>query len=55
MLQKLNRKTAVVKQKYPVKVLQFGDGNFLRGFMDWIFDVLNEKVAFNPDYAIGQI
>ena len=27
----------------PVKVLQFGGGNFLRGFVDWIIDEYNEK------------
>lgn len=47
MLQKLNRETAGIKQNYPVKVLQFGDGNFMRGFMDWMIDILNEKTAFN--------
>ncbi len=47
MLQKLNRETAGIKQNYPVKVLQFGDGNFMRGFIDWMIDILNEKTAFN--------
>ncbi len=47
MLQKLDRKTAGIKHDYPVKVLQFGDGNFLRGFMDWMIDLANEKAAFN--------
>ena len=47
MLKKLNRETAGIKQNYPIKVLQFGDGNFMRGFMDWIVDVMNEKAAFN--------
>ena len=47
MLKKLNRETAGIKQNYPIKVLQFGDGNFMRGFMDWMVDVMNEKAAFN--------
>ena len=47
MLKRLNRETAGIKQNYPIKVLQFGDGNFMRGFMDWIVDVMNEKAAFN--------
>ena len=47
MLKKLNRETAKIKQTYPLKVLQFGDGNFIRGFMDWIIDILNEKTDFN--------
>ena len=47
MLKKLNRETAKIKQTYPIKVIQFGDGNFIRGFMDWIIDILNEKLDFN--------
>jgi tagaturonate reductase len=30
----------------PVKVVQFGAGSFLRGFVDWIVDVMNEKQCF---------
>ena len=29
----------------PEKVLQFGDGNFLRAFTDYFFDVANEKLT----------
>lgn len=47
MLKKLNRQVAGIPQTRPVKVLQFGGGNFLRGFADWIIDVLNEKTTFN--------
>jgi tagaturonate reductase len=52
MLKKLNRTTASVTRHRPVKVLQFGDGNFLRGFADWIVDILNEKTDFNGDIEI---
>lgn len=38
----------------PVKVLQFGSGNFLRGFADWIIDVMNEKTDFNGAVQIIQ-
>ena len=37
----------VQKPQRPVKVLQFGEGNFLRAFVDWIIDILNEKGGFN--------
>ncbi len=47
MLKKLNRKSAGVSQDRPVRILQFGGGNFLRAFADWIVDVLNEKTDFN--------
>ncbi|RKS85712.1 tagaturonate reductase [Orbus hercynius] len=32
---------------YPEKVIQFGEGNFLRAFIDWIIDNLNENTDFN--------
>ena len=36
----------------PIRVLQFGDGNFLRGFADWVIDILNEKTDFNGDVLV---
>lgn len=36
----------------PVKVLQFGEGNFLRGFADYAIDVANEENGFNGNIAI---
>ncbi len=54
MLQPLNRKTARITADHPVKVLQFGEGNFLRAFADWIVDILNEKTAFNGSVQIVQ-
>ncbi len=53
-MKKLNRKTHHIEIKRPIKVLQFGEGNFLRGFVDWIFDILNEKSDFNGDVQIVQ-
>lgn len=32
-------------QALPIRVLQFGQGNFLRGFVDWQIDLLNERCA----------
>jgi tagaturonate reductase len=31
----------------PIKVLQFGEGNFMRAFVDYWFDVANEKAGWN--------
>lgn len=50
----LNRTTAPKKPDLPVKVLQFGEGNFLRGFVDWMIDIMNEKTAFNGAVQIIQ-
>ena len=33
----------------PIKVVQFGTGNFLRAFVDYMIDVANEKKLFNGD------
>ena len=54
MLKKLNRKTALKPQTYPVKILQFGKGNFLRAFADWMVDIANEKSGFHGAVQIVQ-
>ena len=38
----------------PEKVLQFGEGNFLRAFVDYFFDVANEKCGFNGKVVLCQ-
>lgn len=38
----------------PEKVLQFGEGNFLRAFADYFIDILNEKTGFNGKVAVVQ-
>lgn len=41
-LKELN-KAAVQPAGRPVRILQFGEGNFLRAFVDWQIDIANEK------------
>ena len=36
----------------PVRVLQFGEGNFLRAFVDYMIDIMNEKTGFNGSVAL---
>lgn len=36
--------------KHTERVLQFGEGNFLRGFVDWMFDRLNKENG--GDYGV---
>ena len=31
----------------PIKVMQFGEGNFLRAFVDYFYDIANEKAGYN--------
>lgn len=47
----LNRKN-VNKNKYPTTIMQFGEGNFLRAFVDWQIDKLNEQTGLNAGVAI---
>lgn len=49
-MQPLNRSTAKTRTVFPEKVLQFGGGNFLRAFVDWMIDVYNEKT--NSDLGV---
>ena len=51
MIKKLN-KTTTEKIDRPVQVLQFGEGNFLRAFVDWLIDIANEKGVMNTGVAI---
>ena len=44
--------SAVSKKNRPVKIVQFGEGNFLRAFVDWMVDILNEKTDFDGSIAI---
>lgn len=36
------------------KVIQFGEGGFLRGFVDWIIQVANENTDFNAGVVVVQ-
>lgn len=38
----------------PEKALQFGEGNFLRAFVDYFFDVANERCGWNGKIALVQ-
>ena len=39
---------------YPEKILQFGEGRFLRGFADWMVDILNERGLFGGRVVVVQ-
>lgn len=36
------------------KVMQFGEGNFLRGFVDWMIDRLNKEAGWNGGVVLVQ-
>lgn len=49
----LNRTTAAVAPaSRPVRVLQFGEGNFLRAFVDWMLQTANEKGVLDTSVAV---
>lgn len=50
-MQTLNRKN-FDKNSYPTKIMQFGEGNFLRAFVDWQIDILNETTNLNAGVVI---
>lgn len=52
-MEQLNRKTAHA-DRYPDKVIQFGEGNFLRAFVDWIIWNLDKKTDFNGGVVVVQ-
>ena len=46
--------TDYVKKTAPERVLQFGEGNFLRAFVDYFLDVANEKSCFDGKVVLVQ-
>ncbi|MEM9897351.1 MAG: tagaturonate reductase, partial [Bacteroidota bacterium] len=50
----LNRESKSHTLSRPIKVIQFGEGNFLRAFVDWIIQELNDQTAFNGSVKVIQ-
>ena len=44
--------TGYVLEKAPERVMQFGEGNFLRAFVEYWFDLANEKAGWNGKCVI---
>ncbi|HYF81656.1 MAG TPA: tagaturonate reductase [Clostridia bacterium] len=42
----------VEKKKRPIKILQFGDGNFLRAFVEWVLQCANDQGFINTNVAV---
>lgn len=45
--QKLNRQITNSQEKLPIRIVQFGGGNFMRGFTDYVIDRLNKEAGFH--------
>ena len=52
-LKALNKLTAP-KSVMPEKIIQFGEGNFLRAFVDWIIWNMDQKTNFNGSVVVVQ-
>ena len=52
-LKALNARTAP-KSHAPERIIQFGEGNFLRCFVDWIIYNMNQKTDFNSSVVVVQ-
>lgn len=42
------------KVERPERIIQFGEGGFLRGFVDWMFQKLNESGKYNGNIVVVQ-
>ena len=52
-MQPLNRNNAANK-RYPERIIQFGEGNFLRAFVDWIIWKTDKATDFNAGVVVVQ-
>lgn len=50
-MERLNKALSGKKER-PVRVVQFGEGNFLRGFVDYMIDIANESGQFDGDIVL---
>ncbi|MDU0114400.1 tagaturonate reductase [Psychrosphaera aquimarina] len=50
-MKQLNRQN-FPSNRYPTKIMQFGEGNFLRAFIDWQIDHLNKETDLNAGISI---
>lgn len=41
-----------IRKPRPIRALQYGEGNFLRAFVDYMIDIANEKGLFDGDVAV---
>lgn len=50
---KLNRSNLNI-ERAPERIIQFGEGNFLRAFVDWMIQEMNDKADFNSSVVVVQ-
>lgn len=52
MAKRLSLEVAQTARMVPERIVQFGGGNFLRAFVDWVVDILNEETDFCSGIAL---
>ncbi len=52
-MKELNRKTVATAAR-PIRIMQFGEGNFLRAFVDWMVDRANKQGVLNAGIVVVQ-
>ncbi|MFH5831390.1 tagaturonate reductase [Halalkalibaculum sp. DA3122] len=50
----LNNETVSTARNGTPKIVQFGEGNFLRAFFDWMIEKINRETSFNGSVTIVQ-
>ncbi len=50
----MNNISEYKKTRRPERVIQFGEGGFLRGFVDWMLQKINEKSDFSGNVVVVQ-
>ncbi|MEN2413223.1 tagaturonate reductase [Flavobacterium mesophilum] len=53
-MEKINRSNTEFSHRLPIKIVQFGEGNFLRAFVEYAIQELNKKADFNAGIAVVQ-
>ncbi|MGN1344572.1 MAG: tagaturonate reductase, partial [Traorella sp.] len=52
-MESLNK--SIIKKTYaPIKIMQFGEGNFLRAFVDWIIQKMNDSKKYEGHVVVVQ-
>jgi tagaturonate reductase len=51
---RLNKEMVMDYQKLPERIIQFGEGNFLRAFADWMVNEMNDKAEFESSVVLVQ-
>lgn len=53
-MENLNRRNTGIEKNLPLKVIQFGEGNFLRAFVNYIIEKLNSEAGYNAGVVVVQ-